>query len=173
MGEPGGQDDGGGRGLGLAQRFRAALDQRLDSRNKQLRAQQEREERARAARRALMRDLEAFGLALGHADVTANEGLVAIRLGERSLRFQVADAVDRVDVQGDGLRDGWRLEFNDELRAWGLFPPHGAVRPLFDKGLEELLARVFSVRPVAPGSEAVTAGDETSPAPRKPGKRTL
>ncbi len=168
----GGQRDGGGggRGRGLAQRFRAALDARAAAGRRAADQERRRKARVEQARRELLADLEGFGTALGHADVTANSALVVIRLGDRSLRFAVPEEGEGVTVSGDGLRDGWRLEFNDELARWGLYPPHGAVRPLFDKGLEELLVRVFELRPVV---DAVSDGEDSSRDPAERPKRSL
>lgn len=143
-----GGEGGRGRGRGLARRLRAALDARAESGRRAAERQRARKARLERARQGLLRDLEAFGADLGHADVTANDRLVVIRIGDRHLRFSVPDEGEGVVVSGDGLRDGWRLQYNEELDRWGLFPPYGAVRPFFDQGLEELVRRVFGLHPI-------------------------
>lgn len=172
--------EGKGRGVGLAGRFRAALDQQAQAQRSEEQARAQQEERARQARQDLLAELAAFGEALGHAAVQAGPERVAIQLDGRELCFQAQEEPGALAVSGPGLRPGWQVRLQPELGAWGLYPPYGAARPLFDKGLEELMRRVFELRPAeeeqpADGAEsgAVTAGDERSPGAEAPPRRTL
>lgn len=150
-----------GRGQGLARRLRAAIDARVHA---QRCAEEEREARlaeARKARALMLRDLAGFGKALGHAKVTSTDDVVAIRYDGRSLRFEAVGDADEVRIVGDGLTEGYRLQHNTELGRWALHPPRGAPKLLFDAGLEDLVARVFELRPA----------DEADPAPSsRPGQ---
>ncbi|MCK6505096.1 hypothetical protein L6R53_17140 [Myxococcota bacterium] len=168
-GDAGGPSGPGRRGLGLAQRLRASIDASRDAARQAEEAQRLRSHRARLARAELLRDLAAFGRALGHAQVSATEDQVGIRFEGRSLRFEAVGDADEVRVQGDGLQEPWRVQHNAELDRWALYPPRGAPRLLFDAGLEELVARVFAVRAADPEA----AGEESSPPPRRGGGRSL
>ncbi|MCB9780157.1 MAG: hypothetical protein H6742_16440 [Alphaproteobacteria bacterium] len=151
-----------GRGLSLAARLRASLDSREAADRRAREEEARRREAAKRQRVELLRDLEAFGHALGHADVTATGQLVAIRLGDRVLRFEIDGDGGDVRVTGDGLSPGWVLRRNDELERWGLHPPHGAARLLFDAGLEELVGRAFALRAPDPDPSPVEERDDLS-----------
>lgn len=166
------EERGPRRGASLAGRLRASLDQRLAARRDARLAEQERRARGQAARAELLADLADFGRALGHAQVHAGADRLEIRLGARSLRFLARGEDGEVEVEGDGLSPGWKLRFHDEARSWGLHPPHGAVRPLFDAGLEELVGRAFQLRPVEEAADPA-AGDERSPSVPPTRPRTL
>lgn len=169
--------EGDRRGLGLAGRFKAALDARAAEARRARQDEARRKEEALAARKALLDDLAVFGRALGHAQVAVAQDRVAIGLGDRDLVFEADADPGTVRVSGPGLRDGWLIRLQPELDRWGLYPPHGAVRPLFDKGLEELLRRAFELRPAdeaPPQSEATgPSGDERSSPSPSAAKRTL
>lgn len=166
------------RGMSLAARLRAAVDERLDSARREEEARRQRLERARRHRAELIRDLSAFFRAFGHGKTTSTDDQVALRFDGRSLRFETQGDADEVRVLGDGLPEGTRLSYNDELGRWALHLPNLAPRLLFDAGLEELIARTFELRPAAaaapvspPRSPEVTAGREGSnPAPGRRGR---
>lgn len=156
-----------GRGLGLAQRLRASIDAKAEAHRQAEDARKNRLQQARKARATLLRDLAAFGRALGHAKVTSTDEVVTIRLDGRGLRFEAVGEADEVRVQGDGLPEGYRILHSAELDRWGLHPPRGAPRLLFDAGLEELVARAFELRPVQEAPEPAV-GEQSSPT-RTPG----
>jgi len=164
-----------GRGLGLARRLRASIEDRLAARRRAEEDQRQRVERARLARARLLVDLAAFGRALGPAQVTATEDLVVIRYDGHSLRFEAEGEADSVVVKGDRLAEGYRLQLNDELGRWALHPSLGSPRLLFDAGLEDLVVRVFGLRAVAGPvpAEPAPGREETSPAPGPTRSRQL
>lgn len=142
-----------GRGRSLARRLKAALDQRVNARRKADAARDIQRAQGRLLRARLLRDLADFGKALGHAKVSSSEDRVVVRYDGKSLRFESVGDQDQVQVQGDGLADGYRLAHNAELGRWALHPPHGAPKLLFDTGLEDLIRRVFDLRPAAESDE--------------------
>ena len=178
---PDGRDDGrdrpsepgARRGLGLAQRLRASIDARLDAARQAEESARLRIQRARAARAELLRDLAAFGKALGHAKVHATDDQVAIRYEGRTLRFEAVGDADEVRVHGDELPEGWRIQHNAELDRWALHPPKAAPRLLFDAGLEELVARVFGVRAAPDAGPREDPREERSQPPTGSGRRSL
>ncbi|NOY24399.1 MAG: hypothetical protein GXP62_00860 [Oligoflexia bacterium] len=138
-----------GRGRSLARRLKAALDQRVDAQRKADAARDIQRAQARLCRARLLKDLADFGKALGHAKVSSAQDRVIVRYGGKTLRFESVGDLDQVQVLGDGLAEGYRLAHNAELGRWALHPPHGAPKLLFDTGLEDLIRRVFDLRPAA------------------------
>lgn len=169
-----GQGSEQGRGMSLAARLRAAVDERIDASRREEEARRARLERARRERAELLRDLAIFFRAFGHGKVSSTDDQVALRFDGRSLRFEAHGDADEVRVLGEGVPEGARLSRNEELGRWGLHMPGLTPRLLFDAGLEELIARAFELRPssaaAAPSTE-VTAGREASnPAPGRRGR---
>lgn len=169
-----GQGSEQGRGMSLAARLRAAVDERIDATRREEEARRARLERARRERAELLRDLGTFFRAFGHGKASSTEDQVALRFDGRSLRFEAHGEADEVRVLGEGVPEGARLSRNEELGRWALHMPGLAPRLLFDAGLEELIARVFELRPsseAAPLSAEVSAGREASnPAPGRRGR---
>lgn len=150
-------------GASLATRLRRSIEQRLSDRRKREEDHRRREERARAARVELLADIAAFGEAVGHFDVSATDKAVALRFDGKILRFEADGPADRVRVVAEGLEGEHVLTMQETLGRWTLRSEVKArpeqVRFLFDTGLEELVTRVFGLRPSDP---------DAGPTPKNP-----
>lgn len=149
----------------LARRFQAAIDQ--EAAVKRIAEEQARLERERLERQReeLLDALAAFGNAVSWFEVTRGEGLVTLRYGERSLRFEAVGERGKVKVEGDGLQGANKLFLQEPLDRWVWSREDRYDREhrvmLFDEGLETLVSVVFEVAPLE--EEALPAAVEASP----------
>ncbi len=143
-------DDTPSRTGGLAARFKAAIEERRAQARRAREAEQRRREEAERARRELLRELTAFGRAIGHFDVASKRDRVSFRFEGRGLYFEAADD-GQVKVSGDELAGSNTLFIQAPLNkwVWSHKPRRGPERRvmLFDQGLEALVAQALKIEP--------------------------
>lgn len=147
-------------GADLARRLRATLDAMEQARRAAEEEEKRRQERARVRREGLLLDLEAFGQAVGHFEVTHQDQVVAWRYRGRSLRFEADGDHGSVRVRGD-LTGEHSLVWQPTLAkwVWVLTPKTGPEqqRVLYDTGLQALIAQALDVEPDASVASAGAA----------------
>lgn len=149
-----------GRGLGLAARFKARLDERSAARRREAEARERWLAEARAARAALLDDLAAVGVAIGHLVVSREGESVVMSLGERKLSFEPLGEADGVRV-GFGAPEGEQNRLYREAQLkdrWVWSSQRGGREErlmLFDAGLEALLVRALGLPEPGPSSASV------------------
>ncbi len=137
------------RRSGLAARFRKAVEVDQQARQESEDAQKRAIEAARAARDALIADLESLGREIGFLSVRREQGGLTLRYQERYLRFEPSgDTEVVVEFEGTG-DDRHRLFRQAELGNRWVYSCKRRFRedrvPLFDQGIEELLVTALGL----------------------------
>jgi hypothetical protein len=156
-------DRGGSR---LAARFRKAVLDQDDSRNKQEDSARRAREAAQAARLQLLADLASIGREIGALRVEEGKDGLTLRFRERYLHFGPEGDGDRVRVEFEGMGDEENALYRQaELGDKWVHSRRRRGRedraPLFDQGLEDLLVRGLGLpKPgSAPDADPASASD--------------
>lgn len=160
-------DRGGSR---LAARFRKAVLDQDDDRQRQEDAARRAREAAQAARAQLLEELAAIGREIGALQVTEDADGVLLRFRERYLHFGPVGDADRVRVEFEGMGDEENTLYRQaELGDRWVHARRRRARedraPLFDQGLEDLLVRGLGLP--RPGEDVPVVDSASDPSKKR------